>query len=262
VLEQNVDSDFKLGHFDLRGLMSRLLIEPVSSLWNATDENSWFRALCLLGRRCGFDQALFAVIPRRGMRFTDAYLRSNFDACWRETYEAQAFARIDPTVLHCLQHASPLVWSASVFADESQQRMYEQARTHGLYSGVSLPIHGPRQEVGILSLVCGEQSRRELDKQVRRHLPMLTLLRDAAFDAGQRFLTPHTETLVPKLTPREHECLKWTAQGKSTWEIARIFGCSEATVNFHMANIRNKFGVSSRSAAAVKATRMGLIDLD
>jgi LuxR family quorum-sensing transcriptional regulator LasR len=56
--------------------------------------------------------------------------------------------------------------------------------------------------------------------------------------------------------------LKWTAQGKSTWEIAKIFGCSEATVNFHMTNIRGKFGVSSRSAAAVKATRMGLIDPD
>ncbi|HWX12833.1 MAG TPA: LuxR family transcriptional regulator, partial [Trinickia sp.] len=94
------------------------------------------------------------------------------------------------------------------------------------------------------------------------HLSTLTLLRDVTFDTGQRFLAGHTETLVPKLTPRESECLKWTAQGKSTWEIAKIFGCSEATVNFHMANIRTKFGVSSRSAAAVKATRMGLIDPD
>jgi LuxR family quorum-sensing transcriptional regulator LasR len=63
-------------------------------------------------------------------------------------------------------------------------------------------------------------------------LSTLTLLRDVTFDTGQRFLAGHTETLVPKLTPRESECLKWTAQGKSTWEIAKIFGCSEATVNF------------------------------
>jgi LuxR family quorum-sensing transcriptional regulator LasR len=29
-----------------------------------------------------------------------------------------------------------------------------------------------------------------------------------------------------------------------------------------MTNIRSKFGVSSRSAAAIKAVRMGLIDID
>ena len=242
--------------------MPRQPIEPMSSLWRAADENAWFRALCQLGRRCGFDQTLFAVIPRPGMRLTDAYLRSNYASCWRQTYDERAFVRIDPTVLHCLRQNAPLIWSASLFMGETQREMYEEARRYGLSTGISLPIHGPRQEVGMLSFVSGDQSRRELNHQVKRHLPMLTLLRDVAFDTGQRFLAVHTNTLIPKLTPREHECLKWTAQGKSTWEIAKIFGCSEATVNFHMANIRTKFGVSSRSAAAVKATRMGLIDPD
>jgi LuxR family transcriptional regulator, quorum-sensing system regulator LasR len=242
--------------------MPRQFIEPMSSLWCAADEKSWFRALCLLGHRCGFDQTLFAVIPRPGMRFTDAYLRSDYASCWRQTYDERAFVRIDPTVLHCMRQTAPLIWSPSVFTRQNQKEMYEEARRYGVCTGVSLPIHGPKQEVGMLSFVCGDQSRRELSNRVKRHLPMLALLRDVAFDTAQRFLADHTETLVPKLTPREYECPKWTAQGKSTWEIARIFGCSEATVNFHMANIRNKFNVSSRSAAAVKATRMGLIDPD
>lgn len=114
----------------------------------------------------------------------------------------------------------------------------------------------------MLCFVRSDGARDALDSHVERMLPMLTLLRDVAFDTSRRFLDGYTERLMPKLTPREYECLKWTAQGKSTWEIAKIFGCSEATVNFHMTNIRSKFGVSSRSAAAVKATRMGLIDLD
>jgi LuxR family transcriptional regulator, quorum-sensing system regulator LasR len=242
--------------------MQRQFIEPMSPLWRAADEKAWFRALCLMGRRCGFEQTLFAVIPRPGMRFTDAFLRSNYASSWRQTYDEQAFVRIDPTVRHCLRQTAPLVWSSSAFTDRGQKAMYEEARRHGLCTGISLPIHGPKQEAGMLCFVCGDQTRRELTKQVRRHLSTLTLLRDVTFDTGQRFLAGHTETLVPKLTPRESECLKWTAQGKSTWEIAKIFGCSEATVNFHMANIRTKFGVSSRSAAAVKATRMGLIDPD
>lgn len=242
--------------------MPRQFIEPMAPLWRATDEQSWFQALAVLGNQCGFDQSLFAVIPRPGMRFSDVYLRSDYATAWRETYDEHSFVRIDPTVSHCLTQTAPLIWSSSLFTDNRQKEMYEEARRHGLCTGISLPIHGPKQEVGMLCFVCGDQSPRELDNQVRRYLPMLTLLRDVAFDTAQRFVASHTESLIPKLTPREYECLQWTAQGKSTWEIAKIFGCAEATVNFHMANIRTKFGVSSRSAAAVKATRMGLIDPD
>jgi LuxR family quorum-sensing transcriptional regulator LasR len=63
------------------------------------------------------------------------------------------------------------------------------------------------------------------------------------------------------LTVREQEILQWSAAGKSSWEIARIFNCSEAGVNYHFCNIRRKFGVSSRWAAVVKALAQGLIQL-
>jgi LuxR family quorum-sensing transcriptional regulator LasR len=242
--------------------MSRQFIEAMSPLWRATDEKTWFEALASLGRKRGFDHTLFAVVPRPGMRFSDAYLRSTYAECWRQTYDERALFHIDPTVAHCLAQTSPLIWTSAQFAGQGQREMYEEACRHGLCTGIALPIHGPKQEVGMLCFVRSEPAPNALTAHIQRHLPMLTLLRDVAFDTSQRFLDGYTERLVPKLTPREYECLKWTAQGKSTWEIAKIFSCSEATVNFHMTNIRSKFGVSSRSAAAVKATRMGLIDPD
>ncbi|AWY44336.1 helix-turn-helix transcriptional regulator [Pseudomonas putida] len=64
-----------------------------------------------------------------------------------------------------------------------------------------------------------------------------------------------------KLTAREKEVLQWSAIGKSSWEIGRIFNCTEAGVNYHFANIRRKFGVSSRGCAVVKALELGLIEL-
>jgi len=63
------------------------------------------------------------------------------------------------------------------------------------------------------------------------------------------------------LTAREKEVLQWSAAGKSSWEIGRIFNCTEAGVNYHFANIRRKFGVSSRGSAVVKALELGLIEL-
>ena len=63
------------------------------------------------------------------------------------------------------------------------------------------------------------------------------------------------------LTTREKEALLWSAKGKSSWEISRIFNCSEAGVNYHFSNIRRKFGVSSRWTAVMMALERGLIQL-
>ncbi|MGE8149934.1 response regulator transcription factor [Pseudomonas vancouverensis] len=63
------------------------------------------------------------------------------------------------------------------------------------------------------------------------------------------------------LTTREKEALIWSAKGKSSWEISRIFNCTEAGVNYHFSNIRRKFGVSSRWMAVMMALELGLIQL-
>lgn len=62
-----------------------------------------------------------------------------------------------------------------------------------------------------------------------------------------------------KLTAKETEVLLWAAKGKSVWEISRIQERSEAAINFHMCNIRRKFGVSTLRAALVLAITQGLI---
>ncbi|MGE8065666.1 helix-turn-helix domain-containing protein [Pseudomonas sp. NPDC089569] len=62
-----------------------------------------------------------------------------------------------------------------------------------------------------------------------------------------------------QLTVKERQALLWCSKGKTSWEIARIQNCSEATVNFHFSNIRRKFAVRSRCAAVLKAIESGVI---
>jgi LuxR family quorum-sensing transcriptional regulator LasR len=64
-----------------------------------------------------------------------------------------------------------------------------------------------------------------------------------------------------KLTDKELEALTWSAHGKTSWEIARISGCSESAVNFHFNNIRNKFNVHTRREAVIEAFKQDLIRL-
>lgn len=60
------------------------------------------------------------------------------------------------------------------------------------------------------------------------------------------------------LNDREVEILKWTAEGKTSPEIARITGLSEHTVNHYATIATKKLGCSNRTQAVVYAIRLGL----
>ena len=232
----------------------------MSPLVDAPDEATWFLAIARLVESWGFEQALVAMLPRPGMRLEDAFLRSNYAPSWRRLYDDKGLAHIDPTVSHCMTRSTPLIWTPELFATRAQRALYQEACLYGLRSGISLPIHGPNQEAGLLCVANNLSPTDPFWLQIDSALPKLALLRDLVIDTGRRHLLAHTQTLLPQLTPRERECLKWTARGKSTWEISHILSCSEAAVNFHVKNIRTKLGVNSRRAAAVIATQLGLID--
>jgi LuxR family transcriptional regulator len=72
-----------------------------------------------------------------------------------------------------------------------------------------------------------------------------------------------TPQLMPeinaKLSSREIEILRWTADGKTSSEIASILKISERTVNFHVTSITAKLNASNKISAAIKAAMLGLL---
>jgi DNA-binding NarL/FixJ family response regulator len=80
-------------------------------------------------------------------------------------------------------------------------------------------------------------------------------------------LTPSTrrpagaDPLFEQLTARERDVLALVADGLANREIARVLEISEHTVKFHLASIFGKLGVSSRTEAARRALRLGLIEI-
>ena len=62
------------------------------------------------------------------------------------------------------------------------------------------------------------------------------------------------------ISPREHEILALIAQGLADKEIAEVAGISRFTVNKHVRSLLCKLEAVSRTHAAVKALKLGLID--
>jgi DNA-binding NarL/FixJ family response regulator len=77
---------------------------------------------------------------------------------------------------------------------------------------------------------------------------------------------PRTGTLpkLPKaalqLREREIEVLTWVARGNTSAEIATKLRLTKRTVDFHADNARIKLGAATRTEAAIKAARTGLIN--
>lgn len=67
--------------------------------------------------------------------------------------------------------------------------------------------------------------------------------------------------LAVSLTPREREILVWVKDGKSTGDIASILKISQDTVKFHMKNVFQKLGATSRPQAIVIAIENKLIEM-
>lgn len=235
-------------------------VGELMTLFHAEDEDGWSDVLYGLGREHGFDQVLYGVVPSKHTKLESAFLKSNYSATWRAHYDAARLAYIDPTVGHCLNSSMAVVWQPDTFQTAPQQAMYEEACSHGIRSGVTLPVHGPDGEFGVLSFVNDRRPNASFAREVEAQLPTLSLIRDYAFASSLKFTAPReAPELAPRLTRRELEVLNWVMVGKSSWEISRITSCAEATVNFHIGNIRQKFNVNTRQQALVKAISMGII---
>lgn len=232
-------------------------------LMETQDAGGWSQILFGLARQLGFDQVLYGMVGSRHAQFERAFLHSNYSSEWRERYDAARLAYVDPTVGHCLSSTLPIVWEPAIFDGPEGSALYEEACAHGIRTGVTLPVHGPNGEFGVLSFASDAPPGREFSRHIAHVMPALSLVRDYAFASAIRFLGGGGNTgsgdTAPRLTRRELEVLNWVMAGKSSWEISKITNCSEATVNFHLANVRQKFNVNTRQQAVVKAIALGLI---
>lgn len=62
-----------------------------------------------------------------------------------------------------------------------------------------------------------------------------------------------------RLTPRDIECLRWVARGKSSHDIGKILGLSPRTVDDYLLKACAKLGVRGRIQAVFRAVALGIL---
>ncbi len=187
---------------------------------------------------------------------------SGYPKAWREIYNSEGYQRIDPTVIHCATHITPVTWERLFRQSREDRRIREffgEASQFGLVSGVSFPVHSGRGESAMLSLSSAE-ARQRAARKIQEATPFGQMFTAYLHEAVRRVFSQEILPLTNvRLTEREKQCLLWCAEGKTTWETARILGISERTVLYHIRNASEKLNVTNRSHAIARAIAMGLI---
>jgi len=120
-------------------------------------------------------------------------------------------------------------------------------------AGLALPVQAPRGRTGVV-LFLGDEIALAPDGLFDIHARCFSL-----FEAVAR-ISPGENASLPSLSKRELECLKLTANGYTSDEIARLLKLSVHTANQYLSNSTQKLNAVNRMHAVAKALRTGLIE--
>lgn len=238
-------------------MLNDLFHELVADIDQVMNDYSGDAFLRMIGQRYGLSHVAYL-----GLNLPDkkdyVYIQTTYSDKWCRQYISQNYVDIDPIVGKGLQGILPLDWGAVRNSNKRIRNFFGESREFGVgRQGLSFPIRGVFGETALFSINSHVKDR-EWQKLKREYMRDFQLL---AYHFHTCILETETSTSLmrPHLTPREEECMKWAAHGKTAWETGTILGIKESTVVFFMEQVRVKLGAVNKTQAVAKAIRMKLI---
>lgn len=220
------------------------------------DGGGVFELVAAKARELGFEYCAFGMKLPLPLATPQIILRNDYSELWRSQYESQGYLGVDPVVRHGLVSDTPIIWSNDVFRDAAD--LWEDANAHGLSHGIGQARRLGNGTVGMLNISRGADKISPLEaRKLSLDLAMMTEML-LVTEARAATLRQIPESLA-RLNLREKEVLQWTADGKTSSEIAQILNISTATVNFHINKSLGKLNAVNKTQAVVKAMVLGLI---
>ena len=222
----------------------------------AATEHEVLSRIQAAARALGFEHVAYGFKAPLPLTKPRIVLLNDYPQAWRNRYLEAGYLQTDPTVAHGCVSRTPVVWSDALFANA--RPMWEEAQAVGLKVGWAQSSLDGLGVGGMLTLSrSGEPlSTIELEASQQKmcwlvhvaHMSLSRLLR-----AG---LSDHPDA---RLSSRELEVLRWSADGKSAQDIADILTVSKDTVNFHVKNAVKKLRSGNKTAAVVRAAILGYL---
>ena len=211
-------------------------------------------------RELGFDY--FALLHHRGLRSpSDRLIRvDNYPGGWEQELLDRHDVGADPVHLASQRTNAGFRWEELgelVRLTPAQRNILERSSHHGLGPGFTIPANVPGEPSGSCSFAVARGRTLPMD-----WLMGAELIGIHAFRAARRICGFAALESVPRLSKREHQCLRLVAAGKTDWEIGQILGISSETVHQYVKRARAAYDVVSRAQLVAGGLRDALVSFD
>lgn len=235
-------------------------LQFIDELDRAETPDTVCRLLLDLTSNYGLTAIMAGTVPRPGT--PRAKQKSHVMLCdwpmdWLERYVQRNYVDLDPVVTYIKRSPTMVNWRNAAIelqAGQTARRVMGDAGEFKLNDGFAFPLITIEGTIVMVSLG-GE--RVDISQE---GVGVVSLA--STYAIGRAMQLQSAQDIFdqrPDLTPRETECLKWAAEGKSEWEISQILGISEHTSEKHLLNAKRKLGAANRVHAVAEAIRHGYI---
>ncbi|MBR1225114.1 LuxR family transcriptional regulator [Bradyrhizobium sp. AUGA SZCCT0176] len=193
---------------------------------------------------------------------------TNYPEHWLSHYIGNDYVNCDPIVDELFRCRVPFVWSKIAVPDRmscQQKRLMDEASDFGIRDGLTIPLVSRTGEKASVSLVHEGRARAieaALTNYSELHVMCEFFHSRALRIVDEEHLKGHSRRRKSFLSRRETQSIFWAARGKSAWEIAKILNISAKCVEFYLESVKKKLNAVNRTQAAVKAAKLGLLDID
>lgn len=232
------------------------LYEPISKIRTTFDAIQVLRKTCL---SYGFRYFSVLKIPPMVSETNQLMSQISMISSWPPEliadYDRLDLGRNSPVLERLRKQITPLLFEVDHINNDRQgadpKTATELFVSFGLAMGVYFPVQDSRGQRFAVSFM---GDRKPLSAE---ELPSLAMFSTLLVDQVSQ-ITASEGSTKQVLNAREIEVLQWTAEGKTSAEIARITNLSEHTVNHYATIATQKLGCSNRTQAVVQAIRLGL----
>ncbi|MDA3558031.1 MULTISPECIES: LuxR family transcriptional regulator [Acinetobacter] len=230
----------------------------LSASLNAKDTDQLFDIAKSISAQLGYGYCAYGMHIPLSIAQPKTILLNNYPEEWQQRYAERHYIAIDPTVRHCLNSLKPLIWTSQTANKQLPRDFWDEAQSYGLNVGWSQSCRDLIGTQGMLTLARSADpiSEQEQKSQSTKIFWLAQMLHNSiAKIVNDR----ECAVLNLKLSTREKEVLRWSAEGKTSSEIALILSISERTVTFHVVNAMQKLNVNNKISAVIRAVMLGLL---
>lgn len=177
------------------------------------------------------------------------------------------FYQIDPVQQLALRSAKPFVWSyrpedetvLGRILTDTHAPVVVYVRDSRITCGMTVPIHLPRGDCATVTGI-RHDAERGFDREAQEFLADFAILAHVLHESVEPLFGPgERASRAARLTPRERECVRFSAEGLSAKEVSLKIGRSEPTIQMHLNAAARKLDARNKAQLMARAAHYRLL---